>query len=100
MAQTMLQMVQTVTGELGLAVPTVVAGNQSQDVQQILALMNGSGYELLKESDWQALEKEYRFYTQFVNTTGSCSTNSYTITNVQNFVAQDGTDIEIGRAHV
>ena len=94
MAQTMLQMMQQVTGELGLAVPTTVAGNTAQDVQQVLALMNGGGYELLKEYDWQALEKEYRFYTQFVNTTGSCNTGDYTLTNVQSFVAQDGTDID------
>jgi predicted GNAT superfamily acetyltransferase len=60
----MLQLVQQVTAELNLAVPTYVAGNPSQDVQQILALMNGTGYDLLKEYDWQALQVQYRFYTQ------------------------------------
>jgi hypothetical protein len=48
-------------------VPTYVIGNQSQDVQQILALMNGSGYDLVKEFDWQALQVQYRFYTQAIN---------------------------------
>jgi hypothetical protein len=67
----MLQLVQQVTAELNLAVPTFVAGNQSQDVQQILALMNGAGYELVKEYDWQALQVQYRFYTQAINTTGT-----------------------------
>lgn len=67
----MLQLVQQVTAELNLAVPTYVAGNQSQDVQQILALMNGAGYELVKEYDWQALQVQYRFYTQAINTTGT-----------------------------
>ena len=85
---------QQTTAELNLAVPTYVAGNTNQDVQQVLALMNRAGYDLVKEYDWQALEKEYRFYTQFVNTTGSSTTNGYLITNVQNFVAQDGTDID------
>ena len=94
MSQTMLQMVQQVSGELGLAVPTVVAGNTNQDVQQILALMNGAGYELLKEYDWRALQKEYRFYTQYCNTTGSCVQNGYIITNVASFTATDGTDID------
>lgn len=94
MSSTMLQLVQQTTAELNLAVPTVVIGSQSQDVQQILALMNRAGYDLLKEYDWQALQKEYRFYTQYVNTTGSSTTNGYVITNVQNFVAQDGTDID------
>ena len=78
----MLQLVQQVTGELNLNVPSFVIGNQSQDVQQVLALMNAVGYELTKEYDWQALEKEYRFYTQFVNTTGTTTTNGYNITNV------------------
>jgi hypothetical protein len=67
----MLQLVQQVTAELNLAVPTYVAGNQSQDVQQILALMNGAGYDLVKEYDWQALQVQYRFYTQAINTIGT-----------------------------
>ena len=78
----MLQLVQQVTGELNLNVPSFVVGNQSQDVQQVLALMNAAGYELTKEYDWQALEKEYRFYTQYLNTTGTTTTNGYNITDV------------------
>ena len=80
----MLQMVQQVTAELNLTVPTYVNGNPSQDTQQILALMNGAGYELLKEYDWQMLEKEYRFYTNFVNATATSVKGSYVITNVSN----------------
>jgi hypothetical protein len=82
MSSTMLQLVQQVTGELNLNVPSFVVGNQSQDVQQVLALMNAAGYELTKEYDWQALEKEYRFYTQYLNTTGTTTTNGYNITDV------------------
>jgi hypothetical protein len=67
MSSTMLQMVQQTAAELNLAVPTFVVGNQSQDVQQILALMNGAGYDLLKEYEWQALQVQYRFYTQAIN---------------------------------
>lgn len=88
MSSTMLQLVQQVTGELNLNVPSFVVGNQSQDVQQVLALMNAAGYELTKEHDWQALQKEYRFYTQYVNTTGTTTTNGYLISNV---VADSGT---------
>lgn len=65
----MLQLVQQTAAELNLSVPSVVVGNQSQDVQQILALMNGAGYDLVKEHDWQALELEYRFYTNAITTT-------------------------------
>ena len=63
MSYTMLELVQQVTAELNLAIPTYVAGNTNQDVQQILALMNRAGFDLVKEHDWQALELEYRFYT-------------------------------------
>lgn len=80
MSQTMLQLVQQVTAELNLAIPTFVAGNTSQDVQQVLALMNATGYELVKETDWQGLELEYRFYTDAVTFVGSTvSDNSYNI---------------------
>jgi hypothetical protein len=67
----MLQLVQQTAAELNLAVPTYVAGNTSQDVQQILALMNGQGYDLIKEYDWQALQVQYRFYTQAINCNGT-----------------------------
>ena len=86
MSQTMLQLVQQVTAELNLAVPTYVAGNPSQDVQQVLALLNASGYELTKEYDWQALQVEYRFYTNYVNTVGSCVQNEYKITGIPSTV--------------
>ena len=76
MSQTMLQMVQQVAAELNLAVPTYVVGNQSQDVQQILALMNGAGYDLVKEYDWQALQVQYRFYTQAINCNGTAVNGS------------------------
>ena len=80
MSQTMLQLVQQVTAELNLAVPTYVAGNTSQDVQQVLALMNATGYELVKEYDWQALQQEYRFYTDAQTFVGDTVSNqSYNI---------------------
>jgi len=80
MSQTMLQLVQQTAAELNLAVPTYVAGNQSQDVQQILALMNGAGYELLKEYDWQALQVQYRFYTQSITANATTINGSYNLT--------------------
>jgi hypothetical protein len=81
MSQTMLQMVQQTAAELNLAVPSYVVGNTSQDVQQILALMNGAGYDLLKEWDWQALQVQYRFYTQAI-TTDATTVNGSTILTV------------------
>ena len=87
MSQTMLQLVQQVTAELNLAVPTYVAGNPSQDVQQILALMNGTGYDLLKEYDWQALQVQYRFYTQ------SLTANATTVNGSTVLTFEAGTDL-------
>ena len=84
MSSTMLQLVQQVTAELNLAVPTYVAGNTSQDVQQVLALMNRAGYDLVKEYDWQALEIEYRFYTTAITTTCDTINNTYNLLNVGN----------------
>jgi len=83
----MLQLVQQVTAELNLAVPTYVAGNTSQDVQQILALMNGTGYDLLKEYDWQALQVQYRFYTK------SITANATTVNGSFNLTFAAGTDL-------
>jgi len=76
----MLQLIQQTTSELNLAIPTYVAGNTSQDVQQVLALMNRQGYDLVKEYDWQALQLEYRFYTDAQTFVGSTVSNaSYNI---------------------
>jgi hypothetical protein len=85
----MLQLVQQVTAELNLAVPTFVAGNQSQDVQQILALMNGAGYDLVKEYNWQALQVQYRFYTQAINTTGT-TVNGSTVLQIDEAIDLSG----------
>ena len=72
----MLQLVNQVQNELNLAVSTSVAGNPNTDVQQILSLMNGAGYELLKEYDWQALQVQYRFYTQSLTANGTTTNGS------------------------
>jgi hypothetical protein len=84
MSYTMLQLVQQVTAELNLAIPTYVQGNTNQDVQQVLALMNRAGFDLVKEHDWQALELEYRFYTTAITTTCDTINNTYDLLNVGN----------------
>jgi hypothetical protein len=79
---TMLQLVQQVTNELGVATPSTVAGNTNQDVIQILALMNASGYELMRRADWRELTKQHTFYTEATSTTGTWTTAAYTITGI------------------
>ena len=94
MSATYLQLIQQVSNELGLAAPTYVASNTNQEVVQLAALMNAVGYELTYDYDWQALQNEYRFYTQYVNTTGATTEGSPLITNVANFLDQDGQVID------
>ena len=96
MSYNLLQLVQQTTAELNLAVPTYVVGNPSQDVQQILALMNRAGYDLVKEYDWQALEVEYRFYTTAVTTTSDTTNGTYILGNIPSTVGLDSTYSIVG----
>ena len=96
MSYTMLQLVQQVTNELGVSTPTYVAGNTNQDVIQILALMNASGYELLRKHPWQALTKQNQFYTQYLTTTGNWTTASRVISGIPSTAGLDTTYQAIG----
>ena len=94
----MLQLVNQVQSELNLAITPNVAGNPSQDTQQILALMNRAGYDLVKEHNWQALELEYRFYTTAITTTCDTIANTYTLRNVANTTGLDSNYSIVGTA--
>lgn len=91
MGSTMVQLVQQCTNELGIPTPSTVAGNASQDVIQILALMNACGYELLRRADWRELTRQHTFYTEAITTTGTWSTSSYTITGIPSTTNLDTT---------
>jgi hypothetical protein len=94
----MLELVQQVSAELNLAVPTYVQGNTSQDVQQILALMNRAGYDLVKEHDWQALELEYRFYTNAITTTCDTVQGTQVLTGIPSTAGLDSNYSIVGTA--
>ena len=93
---TMLQLVQQATGEMGLAVPTYVAGNTAQDTIQQLALLNAVGYEVQRQWDWQALTTEYRFNTSFTATTGTTATGSAVVTGIPSTAGLDATYMVLG----
>lgn len=78
----MLSLVQQAMGEMGLTVPTQVAGNTASDVVQIQALINALGNELVRLHEWQKLDIEYRFYTDSLTTTGDITDGSAVITNI------------------
>jgi hypothetical protein len=98
MSSTMLELVQQVTAELNLAIPTYVEGNPNQDVQQILALMNRAGYDLIKEHNWQALELEYRFYTNAITTTCDTTNGTYLLNNIPSTAGLDKNFSIVGTA--
>jgi len=93
---TMLQLVQQATGEMGLTVPNYVAGNTQQDVIQQLALLNAVGYEIAREFEWEAICKEYRFYTQYITTTGTLINGSQIVTGIPSTAGIDTTYMVIG----
>lgn len=96
MATTMLQLVQQATNELGIPTPVSVAGNTNQDVIQILALMNASGYELLRKADWRELTQPNSFYTEYKTTTGNYTTTALTITGIPSTTGLDTTYMVVG----
>ena len=83
MASTLLQLVQQATGEMGLNQPTQVVGNASSDVIQIYSLMNSVGYEIQRDHNWEALDKEYRFYTVYTTLTCTLVANSTVVNTVE-----------------
>jgi hypothetical protein len=92
----MLQLVTQVTNELGVSTPTSVAGNPNQDIIQILALMNASGYEFLRRHDWRELTKRYTFTSEYTQTTGNVTLNTYTITGIPSTAGLDTTYQVVG----
>lgn len=96
MSATMLELMQQTSNELGLTAPTYVVGNTSELTVQLLALMNASGYELLKEYDWRALQREYRFYTEAYEYNGTTTNESYQITGLSSTAGLDNTFMVTG----
>jgi hypothetical protein len=96
MSSTLLQLVTQVTGELGVPQPSTVAGNTNQDVVQILALLNASGYELLRKAAWQELTLPHSFFTEFLTTTGTYTTSALTITGIPSTAGLDTSYMVVG----
>jgi hypothetical protein len=82
MGSTMVQLITECTQELGIPTPSTVAGNNSQDVVQLLALMNACGYELLRRADWRELTRQHTFYTEASTATGTWAEGVAVITGL------------------
>jgi hypothetical protein len=79
---TMLQLIQQATGEMGLSVPSSVAGNTTADTVQQLALLNAVGYEVQRIFEWQAMTKVNYFNTAYLSTTGTVTDGSAVVTGI------------------
>lgn len=82
MSSTMLQLIQQATSEMGVTVPSSVAGNTSTDVVQLLALLNAVGYEVQREHQWEAMTVEYRFSTVYYQYTADTTNGSASISSM------------------
>lgn len=83
MSYTLLQLVDAVTGELGLSQPSVVVGSTDNQTLQYLALANKLGKDLVRDFEWQRLVKAYVFTTTTAtSTTGTITANSSVITSI------------------
>lgn len=90
---TMLQLVQQATGEMGLAVPNAIAGNNTADAVQQLALLNACGYEIARKPDmgWQALQKTYLVTVSTTTITGNTVIGTSNILLASSIVGLDTT---------
>jgi hypothetical protein len=79
---TLLQNIQQASIEMGLASPSTVIGNSTQDVVQTLGLYQAVGYELQRQWQWQAMTVGYTFATPFYSYTGNLTNGSTAVTGL------------------
>lgn len=77
---TLLTLVDRAAGEMGLAVPSAIVGNTTQDVLQMRYLLDAVGRQLQREYDWQTLITEQRFNMVFYTYTGTTTNGSTSVT--------------------
>jgi hypothetical protein len=94
--KTLLLLAQQAANELGIVAPLAVAGNTTQDITQLLALMNAAGEELMSKHDWRGLTRRFDFYTSFVTTTGSYDPSTRQITGIPSTAGLDNTFMVVG----
>jgi hypothetical protein len=88
MSYTLLQLVDQVSGELGLTQPAAVIGSSNNQTIQLLALAQRLGKDLVRDYEWQRLVQAYIWQTQnAVSTTGNITANSKVITNIPSTAA-------------
>lgn len=96
----LLQIVQAVTGELGLVQPAVVVGATDLQTVQLLNLVNRCGDSLKRDHEWTALQSLFTLnVTAPTVTTGNLTNGSAIITNIPSTAAiTAGTFVVTGSA--
>lgn len=77
-----LQLVQAVCQELGIQAPSQVIGSQDPQTVQFGALLQRHGRDLTRHFEWEQLNKEYLLTTVAINTTGTVTLGSLTVTGI------------------
>lgn len=77
----LLQLVQAAAKELGLPNPSAVATSTDNQIIQMLALINKVGNDVISETEWEGISKEYRFTTVNYTVTGDTTAGSAVLTN-------------------
>lgn len=80
--KTLLQIIQDTCDELALARPSVVIGTTDPQVRQMTALLNRLGRDMVKQFEWQKLDKEYLLTTVQYTYTGTTTIGSKVITGL------------------
>jgi len=79
---TLLQLIQDTCDELALDRPQVVVSSNDRQVRQMLALLNRLGRDIVKQYEWQRLNKEALITTVQYTYTGTTTAGSNTITGL------------------
>ncbi len=78
----LLQLIQQTCQELALDVPTLVIGNPDAQTTQMLALLNRHGHDLVRNFDWQELDKQFLLNTVAYQLSGTATIGSRVITDI------------------
>jgi hypothetical protein len=97
MAYNLLQLVDQVSGELGLSQPAAVIGSTNNQTVQLLALAQRLGKDLVREFEWQRLVKAYVLQTTAgISTTGTITAGSKVITAIPSTAALEVGNVVTG----
>lgn len=79
---TLLQLIQQVCDELAINRPSLVVGTNDPQTRQMSALLYRLGNDLVRQFEWQRLNKEHILQTVAYNTTGTTTQGSNVITGI------------------